>query len=131
LEFWNLGTGSWNIRILESTPATLLHGFKGYICGVRIIAFLLAIGILALAVIPCSDGDACADDSHSVTLVDNGGMEQCTPFCICSCCSAHIQLTYLFDIPLTSFAHGTGVITPYFQKPLLPGSSNIWQPPRI
>jgi len=82
----------------------------------RIIGFLMAFGVLSLAVIPCSDGHARDHDRVSMSFLDNDHVEHpedagdaCTPFCICSCCSAHIQLSYLFDISLPSFTHSTGV----------------------
>jgi len=104
----------------------------------RIIGLLMAFGVLALAVTPCSDGHTRDQDDVSISFSDNDHVEHpeaagdaCTPFCICSCCAAHIQLSYLFDMSLTALAHSTSVITPYFERPLLSGTSTIWQPPRI
>lgn len=116
-----------------------MHGFFVYFCAMRVIRFLFAMYVLALAVYPCSDKETCADERKAgIVLVDNSnhahsGSEQdvCTPFCICSCCAAHIQLSHLADISIINLVHNTKVITLYFEKPVLDNAKAIWQPPKL
>ena len=119
--------------------ATLLHRFFTYFCAMRVMRFLLAMFVLALSVYPCSDKETCADERKtgvtfaSVTDHDHTSSEvdQCTPFCICACCAAHIQLNRLSSIAFSNLIHNTQVATFYFEKPLLDNAKSIWQPPKI
>jgi hypothetical protein len=106
---------------------------------VKVIRFLLAIHIGFLSVYPCSDSETCADEQKSgITYVDNNSHEHssdeqdlCSPFCICACCAAHIQLNHVADITFTNMIHNTKVSTLYREKPMLNNSHSIWQPPKI
>jgi hypothetical protein len=100
---------------------------------------LIAIYILALSVYPCSDQETCADEriqgSTVVNVQDHNHTSEesdhCTPFCICSCCAAHIQLHYVSDITLVNLVHNTPIATQYLERHSLNNSKAIWQPPKI
>jgi hypothetical protein len=106
---------------------------------VKTIRFLFAIYVLFLAVYPCSDKETCADERKAGVAVvdvaahDHSSNEQdfCTPFCICSCCAAHIRLNHVSDISVATLVHNTKIATLYFEKPLLNKAKSIWQPPKI
>lgn len=95
--------------------------------------------IVALSVYPCSDKETCADERRKGSIVINtddhdhtsGEMDRCTPFCICSCCAAHIQLNHLSEITFANFVHNTLVATLYFDKTFLNNAKAIWQPPKL
>ena len=103
------------------------------------IRLLLALYILFLAVYPCSDKETCVDERKAgIVFVDNSshahsGSEQdvCTPFCICACCAAHIQMSPGSSITLAIPVHNTELPTLYFEKPLLNSAKAIWQPPKL
>lgn len=105
----------------------------------KAIRFLCALYIIALSVYPCSDANTCADEKENgIAFVDyegsghsDGEQDACTPFCVCSCCAAHIQLNYSAAASLTMPVHNTKLNTPYFEKPLLHNAKAIWQPPKI
>jgi hypothetical protein len=106
---------------------------------VSIIRFLFAAYILFLSVYPCSDKETCIDERKagiafvSVTDHDHTSSEvdQCTPFCICACCAAHIQVNRISDISFAVLIHNTKLTTLYFEKPLLSNAKCIWQPPKL
>ncbi len=119
--------------------ATPLHDFFVYICIVKPIRFILAIYITALTVFPCSDPYTCKDELQkgkqvmSISDHEHSEDEQdvCTPFCICSCCAAHIRLSSASDIDFAGVIHNTKQTIPYLEKLVLSDHNHIWQPPRI
>jgi hypothetical protein len=104
----------------------------------RISALILSLIILCLAVYPCGDADTCIDEQRSGTANvsdtdhDHSSREQdnCTPFCVCSCCATHIQLPLDFTLSFHPAEHNTRVLTAYLDRPLLMDGLSIWQPPR-
>lgn len=116
-----------------------MHGFFPNFALVKLIRFIFALYMLFLAVYPCSDDQTCVDEQKvGIVLVANEGhnhatneQDSCTPFCICSCCAAHIQLNQIADITSTHLIHNTQLNTLYREKPVLNNGSSIWQPPRI
>ncbi len=119
--------------------ATLLHSFFVYFCAMRVMYFLFAMYVLALSVYPCSDKETCADEGKAgITIVSvtdhnhtSSEVDQCTPFCICACCAANIQLNHQLQITFSDLIHNTQVATLYFERPLLNNAKSIWQPPKI
>lgn len=105
----------------------------------RVIRFLFTMYVLALAVYPCNDKETCTDERKAnitfVSVTDhdhtNSEVDQCTPFCICACCAANIQLNPVADISFAVLVHNTKLTTLYFEKPILVNASNIWQPPKL
>jgi hypothetical protein len=99
----------------------------------RIICILFTLYLSALSVFPCSDGVACADDESAIAVSDEHDAQEedhCSPFCICACCSAHVQLSYsismhaLVQVPLMTLQ------IPDLSGVLSDNANTIWQPPR-
>lgn len=132
--FWNFLSSKTSFLVF----ATPLQGFYTYFCFVRFRHLLFTLYIFALAFYPCGDGKTCLDEKkigrpvvsqsdHNHTSYEK---DICSPFCICSCCAATIQLT-VSNVVLPSFvAHNTRFLIPYKERPLLSNSSVIWQPPK-
>ena len=105
----------------------------------KIIRFILAIYITVLTVYPCSDPYTCIDEFQngvqvvSVSDHDHSDAERdvCTPFCICSCCAAHIKLSAISDIDFAGVVHNTKATVPYMERQSIADHNHIWQPPRI
>ena len=104
----------------------------------KAIRFILAIYITALTLYPCSDRDACQDElqegeqvAYIADQAPSDEMDICTPFCICSCCAAHIRLAPVSDIDFAGVIHNTKETIPYIEKQTLSDHNHIWQPPRI
>ena len=106
---------------------------------VKILRFIFALYILFMTVYPCSDKETCADERKAgitfVTVTDHdhtsSEVDQCTPFCICACCAANVQLNQIADIAFTNLVHNTLLATLYREQPVLTPGNSIWQPPPI
>ncbi|WP_462238757.1 DUF6660 family protein [Ferruginibacter sp.] len=103
----------------------------------KIFAFIMAITILILSVMPCMDGgftnngEAKTEISKAENQPEHSDSDDCSPFCNCSCCSASVIHQVIFYN--------------YLAKPLIPAkkysiynlssysdiSFSIWQPPKV
>jgi hypothetical protein len=105
----------------------------------KIFAFFMAIYILVLSVVPCSDiHNACNKENSKTELSQNHDHQQdqddnCTPFCTCTCCSASFVSVDFTPFQLTKPTEFT-----ISQKITIRNFSlisnfygNIWQPPKI
>ena len=110
-----------------------------YICFVKSIILTLNIYIMALSMLPCVDKDDLSGSGHKIIISvqdspDNThrGLEMCSPFCNCSCCSVFRIIsdntsTYKFH-DITPAEDIFTLYTDSFPKGI---SSAIWQPPQI
>jgi hypothetical protein len=110
----------------------------------KIFSSIMAIYMLVLFLIPCSDSyeqDAFNIPTTSHKLSDQGEHQHkehsdcCSPFCVCGCCGVVFDVTqYLnfnqfdinlksFDLPKTEAIYGFIYIPSYMAE--------IWQPPQI
>lgn len=97
----------------------------------------MAILVFGLNLMPCADEfvqDADFEISISVQQdcdTDHHGLDDCTPFCVCSCC--HTVTTYVepgfgeLQPNPTGFGEMTGMIQPATYSP----HYSIWEPPKI
>jgi hypothetical protein len=94
--------------------------------------------ILALSILPCNDVDVCNENSDTkISMLttnnkdDHKQTENCTPFCICSCCAVPIihQATNTNEIVKQTYL---SVQYPSL-KIFYPSYSSvaIWQPPKF
>jgi hypothetical protein len=119
--------------------ATVLHGFSVYLCTVKIGYLIFTVFVFILAVYPCRDAKTCLDEQRSgiseVSAANHSHSDQekdlCSPFCICSCCAAHIRLTSSPEIDFTSLFHNSELHSFYWEKPFLNNGQSIWQPPKL
>lgn len=99
---------------------------------------LLAVYVFLSALYPCRDSDlhedpikdaiaVVADHDHSHSGIE---LDICTPFCICSCCAAHIKISVPENIEADKPEHNTKLNTLYIEHPTLDLTHSIWQPPR-
>lgn len=105
----------------------------------KVFAFFMAIYILVLSAVPCSDvHNECNDKNSKTGLTQNHDHQQdkddnCSPFCICTCCSAsvvfldfalfQIKIPNEFSITEKLTIRNFSFVSNYF--------GNIWQPPKI
>lgn len=112
--------------------------FLNFAC-VKAIRFIFALYVLFLAVYPCSDSQTSVDERKTgFAFVDAADyqhatdeQDSCTPFCICSCCAAHIRLALTPEIDFSNLLDNTNLNSFYFERPFLNNSQSVWQPPRI
>ncbi len=101
---------------------------------------LLALYILVLSLVPCSDVHAdCNESNHQTEFSqnhhhqsDDSGFEECSPFCGCNCCNTVVGLR--FEIPLkekVSPPHTTIQLLVSKQASTSAFFGTIWQPPKL
>ena len=103
----------------------------------KIFAFLMAIMVLALGVMPCADDANAMDNSKAKTELtksthqkDSPQSEACSPFCQCSCCAGFYINHFIASIIIIPLYGGNSSCR------FLPADVNevalpIWQPPQI
>ena len=103
----------------------------------KIFAFIMALIVLALSVMPCmeggfaNNGSAKTEISKAGNQKEHGNSDDCSPFCSCSCCSGVVffqafSFNYL-DKPVF-LAKKYSVYKPSFYSDI---SFSIWQPPKM
>ena len=111
----------------------IIHNFAG----MKFLALILSIYVLALNLVPCEDGTTAENEVQteiSQGMADNGDRHQntdtCSSFCSCQCC--HINATYFriadlkLDLPYIStqdFLYLNGEEKDF--------STSILQPPQV
>lgn len=129
----------WKKELWFHTKTGLRCRAFPYLCGVRLTYIILAVYIFLCALYPCTDSDMhtgpiqegiaiLSDHDHSHSGVE---LDICSPFCICSCCSANIRLSVPNQIEQTYVEHNTVLISQYIEHPVLDVSLAIWQPPKL
>ena len=101
----------------------------------KIFAFIMAILVLALSIMPCADDGA--NKSKATTIVEKSNHQQndpqqddCSPFCHCTCCgtfSPNHSITVLSYI-LTYLSISKSSFLP---ADLIEIALPIWQPPQL
>ncbi len=121
----------------KSLNATQFHPPGSYLCLVkRFFSILFAIYIVSVTCMPCSDGDACADENEievNLTLSDDHSEEEgdfCSPFCVCSCCNSHVNQPKYFSFSFETVESQTLYSAIGFND-IQRISYAIWQPPRL
>jgi hypothetical protein len=102
----------------------------------RFFSIFFAIYIAAVTCMPCADGDVCADENqteNNLSFVDEHSDEEadlCSPFCVCSCCSSHVNQPKYFSFSFEPIESATLYAAMGFSA-VQRISHAIWQPPRV
>lgn len=103
----------------------------------KLVGYILAFMVLGFSLIPCADGSSLVNAKAKYELTsphshedDRDHKDECSPFCICSCCAG-------FSVAANLLA--TGAINMLFQpthssyipQGLFSIARPIWQPPRL
>ncbi|MBI2794065.1 MAG: hypothetical protein HYX66_05370 [Ignavibacteria bacterium] len=105
----------------------------------NVVRIIFALYVLFLALNPCSDSSTYIDVG-STNIATNVNAEQystnatddlCTPFCICACCSTHIQLNQVADISFAVAIHVRLAAPTCLDKPLIGNGNSVWKPPKF
>jgi hypothetical protein len=108
-----------------------------YIYSVKVAATIFSLYIIILGIYPCCDQQVFTDNaskkeitvSNHHPLLDRT-LDLCSPFCICNCCRATVQLpiyvTFNFNNPV--FAEPQSALPLDFIKSV---PNSIWQPPKL
>ena len=92
----------------------------------------MALYLLLLAAMPCSDSEECENGIMTEQASHNGhedDEEGCTPFCICACCPTHVYVSDLLtdNFCTPAFSVSRSEINTEIRSFI---SHAIWQPPR-
>jgi len=99
----------------------------------KTITVILAMLILGLSMLPCTDGHTCEEEAGT-SFASNHDHSQdendlCSPFCVCACCGSIFTLE---DLPIYDDLPALENITYRFHYSFLYAFSfinNIWRPP--
>ncbi len=103
----------------------------------KFFALIMSVWLLILFCLPCGDSREC--NGQRVTTISPNtnhqlhkrGIEHCTPFCSCSCCSISVScssiLTYIIAKKVFVREKYSDYSTPFCKEV----SHAIWQPPKI
>lgn len=103
----------------------------------KIFAFIMAVLVLVLSCMPCTDGAYGLNDpkansafSTSQNQQEESHPDDCSPFCTCNCCASFAIISYYYQI---GSLHITSVEKKAVHLPvsLSEISLPIWQPPQL
>lgn len=121
---------------------TSLFLVRGYLCrDMRIVAFILAITVMALSLMPCADLDEMLiAEQHRQEAMHQSPCRHdadplrdlCSPFCHCACCASFTVPQSAIRVPAPIYFHApVAVFAGYRQERLLSISLPVWQPPQL
>lgn len=103
----------------------------------KFFALIMSVWLLILSCLPCGDSREYNDRGATAISAKTDhqqrkqGIEHCTPFCSCSCCSISLSypniLTYTIANKLFTTKKYSAYSTPFCKEVSLA----IWQPPKI
>ena len=102
----------------------------------KIFAFIMAVLVLVLSCMPCTDGAYANDHKASTTfstpqnLPEDSDSDDCSPFCTCNCCAGFAIISYSYQIGCLYFpsVEKNAVHLPVCISEI---SLPIWQPPQL
>jgi hypothetical protein len=104
-------------------------------------AFFMAMYILLLSVVPCSDiHNDCINNSSQLQLTQTQNHNQhedhtdhCSPFCMCSCCGSTLQCISISVIKIKNpfEVHISKEGIKYSLNAISNFYGSIWQPPKL
>ncbi len=107
----------------------------------RVLCFTFIVYLVILTTQPCSDMAAmlndCGDRNLEITHVESTSdsdsqLDDCSPFCICSCCSLSV-VDHTVSVGLTTHVENVAILTTLIEytNPYAKAHQNsIWQPPK-
>lgn len=102
----------------------------------QIITIILSAYLLILMVMPCSDAHAQLKETSNTYLSQNDNdhhndIELCTPFCVCSSCTAAVVLQPLITFEVLHFEPHYRNIPSFYDSIVSSFYGSIWQPPQL
>jgi hypothetical protein len=102
----------------------------------KLFAFIMALLVLALSIVPCADINASANDEANTEITKStqqkGDPQQddCSPFCHCTCCASFSINNYTATVNSPDLFSLTG-FSSFLPDNLIERSLPVWQPPKI
>ena len=107
-----------------------------YLWSMKFFAFIMAIIVLVLSSMPCTDVFALTSGKATMEITKSpassgGRSDSCSPFCQCACCAGfsvyHSLNLFPVIIPITINLHYYS----YLPSEIIQVSLPIWQPPQL
>lgn len=132
---------SCNIFLLKTFHLIIVKPTKlfCYLCRqinkMKALAWILSIYILILTAIPCVDvpqdnAMLKVELSQNAPHHQHNDVDQCSPFCVCSCCVSPIA-HQVCSINFTCYSFSSIQLCKYLSADLSSTNTSIWQPPKI
>ncbi|WP_370629719.1 DUF6660 family protein [Flavobacterium sp. NKUCC04_CG] len=104
--------------------------------GRQIIIVAISVLMLVLALLPCADRNSLISANSPLTHVaavpdQHSGMDMCSPFCVCNCCTSPILIKNVFLFEAVSLPKISLKTFDYYQSFITTVLHFIWKPPRI
>ncbi|HEY0730981.1 MAG TPA: DUF6660 family protein [Chitinophagaceae bacterium] len=102
----------------------------------KAVGIILAFMVLAFSAIPCADENSLSGDTHYELAQsmprdnEQDHTDDCSPFCICSCCAAFSVISKLPVTP-TLFIPYQNAHAVYISERLYSIALPVWQPPQL
>lgn len=85
---------------------------------------------------PCGDKEDCHEKAKLELTADDHSdheheSEQCSPFCICSCCGTYSQISSIYELEVKINNTISDRALPYVTDHISEISLSIWQPPKL
>lgn len=103
----------------------------------KIFAFIMAVVVLALSIMPCADDANAMNGSKAKTELtksphqkDSSQSEACSPFCQCSCC-AGFSINHLVAAITSIPQYGGNPTSSFLPANVREVALPIWQPPQL
>ena len=105
----------------------------------RFFAFMLSIFILTMALMPCDDAiEYTIFQNESLIQFENhshdhpqGEADGCTPFCICTCCGASVDIPSVTELIVIKKKDFAELCSNYVLNYSFDFIEGIWHPPSI
>jgi hypothetical protein len=103
----------------------------------KFFAFIMAILVLALSIMPCADGAIAMNQTEIKTEIsktthqhDVPNHDICSPFCHCACCSAVTVIPFI-SIINTELAISDKTKAAFLPSQVIDITLPVWQPPQL
>ena len=103
----------------------------------KFFAFIMAVLVMALSVMPCADGTVAMNKSEIKTEIskavhshDVPNHDICSPFCHCACCAAVTVIPFISIINIQP-AISSRTKTAFLPSEVIDITLPVWQPPQL
>jgi hypothetical protein len=106
---------------------------------VKLFSILLAVYVLALSMVPCTDGLEHIHE-HAKAQIEQGNhsdhnhpehKDHCTPFCTCACCGTVMVLPSVFQIEISNVEVYSLKQFYYSAQYTFDFNAGVWHPPAL
>jgi len=101
----------------------------------QIITTILSVYLLILIVMPCTDAHSKMNAKEQTQISqhedDHHDIEICSPFCVCSSCTAAVVLQPVITFEVLHFEPHYRNISSLYESVVSSFYGSIWQPPQL